>query len=253
MTRPRRSARARDEPGPGFHISLSTGAPRYADAALPMKSHPWMRLDLRSRALPALFASAFAISSAQPRPEDKALPPAPPVRVDLKYDFGPGRAADGYTHVEAGDIYTSQRGYGFDFSSVPTGVDRGGDDPRRDGFVTADKPPFLFSVKVPEGNYRVTVTLGDPRGDSNTTIRTEAGHIMAADIVTKRRRHGDAHILCKRPAPRDPTATSAECTGRHDCTYVSRRRGRVARVGRETHGRVQRHSAVPRDHGGREG
>jgi lysophospholipase L1-like esterase len=39
-------------------------------------------------------------------------------------------------------------------------------------------------VKVPEGNYRVTVTLGDPQGDSATTIRTEAGHLMAAKIVT---------------------------------------------------------------------
>ena len=37
---------------------------------------------------------------------------------------------------------------------------------------------------MPEGNYRVTVTLGDPKGESNTTIRTEAGHIMAAGIVT---------------------------------------------------------------------
>jgi len=37
---------------------------------------------------------------------------------------------------------------------------------------------------VPEGNYRVTVTLGDAQGDSDTTIRTESGHIHAVDIKT---------------------------------------------------------------------
>ena len=54
-----------------------------------------------------------------------------------------------------------------------------------DGFVTSSSGPFLFSVKVLEGNYRITVTLGDAQGESHTTIRTEAGHMMAANIITK--------------------------------------------------------------------
>jgi lysophospholipase L1-like esterase len=121
---------------------------------------------------------------AQPRAEDKPLPPPPPVVVALRYDLGPGKAAEGYTAVHADDVYSAEKGYGFDFHSTPVGVEAGGSDPKRDGFITTAESPFFFSAKVPEGNYRVTVTLGDPHGTSNTTIRTEAGHIMAAGITT---------------------------------------------------------------------
>ena len=122
---------------------------------------------------------------AQPRPEDKALPPPPPVHVEYKFDFGPGHAEAGYVQVPADLMYSSDRGYGFDFSSKTAGMERAGSEPMTDGFVTAMESPFFFSVKVPEGNYRITVTLGDAHGESNTTIRTEAGHIMATDIVTQ--------------------------------------------------------------------
>ena len=125
-----------------------------------------------------------ASAQAQPRPEDKPLPPPPSVHVEFKFDFGPGKARDGYAQVPAETNYSSERGYGFDFSSKTMGVERAGNDPQTDGFVTAVESPFLFSVKVPEGNYRITVTLGDAGGESDTTIRSEAGHIMVADIAT---------------------------------------------------------------------
>ena len=95
--------------------------------------------------------------------------PAPP-QTSFKFDFGPGKAPDGYTKVPADLIYSDQTGFGFDFGSKPVGVERG--------------EPILFSVKVPEGNYRITVTLGDSQAETRTTIRTEAGHLMAANIVT---------------------------------------------------------------------
>ena len=134
------------------------------------------------------------------RPEDRPLPPPPPVHAEFRFDFGPGKAPEGYTKVLSEDVYSSEKCYGFDFGSKPldsapgepVGVERGGDpldsardrDPMTDGFVTTDEPPLFFSVKVPEGNYRITVTLGDARGESRTTIRAEAAHLMAANIVT---------------------------------------------------------------------
>ncbi len=135
-----------------------------------------------------LFAAGICLLaaslSAQPRPEDKAVLPPPPVHAEFKFDFGPGKAVEGYTPVQADEVYSIEKGYGFDLGPKPVGIERGGADPRTDGFVTTAEAPFFFSVKVPEGNYRVTVTLGDAQGESNTTIRTESGHIMAADIST---------------------------------------------------------------------
>jgi len=130
--------------------------------------------------LPTLGASALLAQ----RPEDQPLPPPPPVHAEFKFDFGPGPARDGCVKVRPEEMYTSERGYGFDFGSKPVGVDRGGGKPPADGFVTTDEPPLFFSVKVPEGNYRITVTLGDAQGESRTTLRTEAAHLMAASIVT---------------------------------------------------------------------
>ncbi len=49
-----------------------------------------------------------------------------------------------------------------------TAVDR----PDQKGFATSSAP-FYFSVALPEGNYRVTVTLGDSTGESTTTVKAE--------------------------------------------------------------------------------
>jgi hypothetical protein len=116
------------------------------------------------------FVSAIsvgAVLSAQPRPEDQPLPPAPPVHAEFKFDFGSGPAAPGATRVAGADVYSIEQGYGFDLGTKPT----------------ADSP-FFFSVKAPEGNYRVTVTLGDASSGTNTTIRSESAHLHAVDLTT---------------------------------------------------------------------
>ena len=93
-------------------------------------------------------------------------------QTSFKFDFGTGRAAKGYIKVPPTAVYSKETGYGFDFGTVPTAVDRGGKDLLKADFVTGDKP-FYFSVKVPEGNYLVTLTLGDSKGASATTVKAE--------------------------------------------------------------------------------
>jgi hypothetical protein len=56
------------------------------------------------------------------------------------------------------------------------------------GAVISSKP-FCFSVAVPEGNYRVTVTLGDPTADAITTVK---GGIAPADA--RAHPHGGGQI-----------------------------------------------------------
>ena len=62
-------------------------------------------------------------------------------------------------------------------------MDRGGPDALRGGFCTADQP-FYFSVAVPEGNYRVTATLGDAAGESTTTVKAELRRLMLERVTT---------------------------------------------------------------------
>lgn len=127
---------------------------------MPMLNNP------RLLVLPAGLLLGVVSLFAQ-RPEDKPLPPSPPVHVEFKFDFGAGQGAAGATRVSPDDAYAIEKGHGFDFGTKP-GVDT----------------PFFFSVKVPEGNYRVTVTLGDAAEATDTTLRTESGHIMAVDLTT---------------------------------------------------------------------
>ncbi len=53
---------------------------------------------------------------------------------------------------------------------------------RRD-FLTSEGP-FLFSVVVPEGNYRVTVHHGDLAGVSDLTIKAETRRLMIERAVS---------------------------------------------------------------------
>ncbi len=121
------------------------------------------------RALPRIIGLALLGTTAlfAQRPEDKPLPPAAPVPVALSFEFGAAKPGTTAMAVADYDAYTTERGYGFDLGTKP-GVDT----------------PFFFSVKVPEGNYRVTVTLGDPAGETDTTIRSESGHIHFVDVKT---------------------------------------------------------------------
>ncbi|RYE67149.1 MAG: hypothetical protein EOO79_05645 [Oxalobacteraceae bacterium] len=83
-----------------------------------------------------------------------------------RFAFGPGKAPAGYTAVD-NSAYSASRGYGFE-----SGTQAGG---------TA---PFYFSVDLPEGNYTVTVTLGDDKAPATTTVKAELRRLMLENVQT---------------------------------------------------------------------
>ncbi|MGD0767807.1 MAG: rhamnogalacturonan acetylesterase [Tepidisphaeraceae bacterium] len=99
-------------------------------------------------------------------------------KTDFKFSFAPGDPPPGYLHVSPDDIYGSDPGYGFEPDANVAAVDRGAA-----GFVTSGKP-FYFSVALPEGNYNVTLTLGDPAGKSTTTVKAELRRLMLENVHT---------------------------------------------------------------------
>ena len=105
--------------------------------------------------------------------------------TSFRFDFGPGAVAPGSIQVVPAAVYSKERSYGFDLGSTVSGVDRGGDDPVRGDYCTSDKP-FFFSVDLPEGNYHVTVTLGDQAGESTTTVKAESRRLMLESVRTAR-------------------------------------------------------------------
>ena len=101
---------------------------------------------------------------------------APPAtaqeKTSFKFDFGAGKAAPGWIQVSPTNFYSTNTNYGFE---------PGADVAVADGCVTSTNP-FYFSVKLPEGNYRVTVTLGDPVAESTTTVKAELRRLMLEKV-----------------------------------------------------------------------
>ena len=83
--------------------------------------------------------------------------------------------------VNPTDTFTTERGYGYDFREV---VEKA----RNMQTGTYQLAPFItyFSVKVPDGNYRVTVTLGNKKKKACTTVRAEARRLYVENAETKK-------------------------------------------------------------------
>jgi lysophospholipase L1-like esterase len=84
-----------------------------------------------------------------------------------KFAFGPGKAPAGYTQVAPAAAYSAARGFGLERGTQADG-----------------SAPFLFSVDLPEGNYNVTVTLGDDHAPAATTVKAELRRLMLENVQT---------------------------------------------------------------------
>ena len=69
-------------------------------------------------------------------------------------------------------VYNNEAGFGYDLLPAP---DR-------------KKPaePFYFSVKVPDGNYKVKVVLGSKKRAGEATVRAEGRRLMVENVQTKK-------------------------------------------------------------------
>ncbi|UOG73252.1 GDSL-type esterase/lipase family protein [Hymenobacter tibetensis] len=104
-------------------------------------------------------------------------------KTSYKFDFGAGSVAPGYRQVLPSATYSEERGYGFDFNTTVSAVDRKGKDALKSDFVTSDKP-FYFSVDLPEGNYNVTVKLGDLKKRASTMVKAESRRLLLEKTET---------------------------------------------------------------------
>lgn len=100
----------------------------------------------------------------------------------MKFDFGSANTSPGFVAVTPADVFTAEKGYGFDLGFVAKAEDRGGN-PVKGDFVTGEGG-FYFSVALPQGNYDVTVLLGDPAGTSDTTVKAESRRLMLENVIT---------------------------------------------------------------------
>ena len=83
--------------------------------------------------------------------------------------------------ITLSDTYTPEKGYGYDFQEVIDEARKS----QNDTYHLSDGI-FYFSVAVPDGNYKVTVTLGSRKMKGNTTVRAESRRLFLQNVETKK-------------------------------------------------------------------
>ena len=110
----------------------------------------------------------------------------------LRFDFGAGTSVVGRTLVQASDLYTIERGFGFEPEGVVICVANGGKTAA--GFCGSNTP-FYFSAAVPEGNYRVTIAFGSKTDASVTTVKAELRRLMLERVETAKGKFATASFV----------------------------------------------------------
>ena len=83
--------------------------------------------------------------------------------------------------ITLSDTYTPEKGYGYDFQEVINEARKS----QNETYHLSDGI-FYFSVAVPDGNYKVTVTLGSKKMKGNTTVRAESRRLFLQNVETKK-------------------------------------------------------------------
>ena len=90
------------------------------------------------------------------------------------FHFACGATRGAALGIGPATVWSAERGYGFRAALVAPSGD-----------ACASDHPFLFDVTLPEGNYDVTVTLGDAVRASVTTVKAESRRLMLEQVSTR--------------------------------------------------------------------
>ena len=85
-----------------------------------------------------------------------------------QYTFVAGnKIVPGYTLIAPETVYSEEKGFGYD-----------------SGTASGTGKPFYFSVKLPEGNYLVTLKLGDEKKATVSSVKAESRRLMLEEVKT---------------------------------------------------------------------
>ena len=96
------------------------------------------------------------------------------------FSFGATKVSQTALQVDTTTKYSDAKGYGITtFGPLTTSSKK-----TKTPFIASEKP-FYFSVQLPEGHYRVTLTLGGNAEGSSTTVKAESRRLMFENLKTE--------------------------------------------------------------------
>lgn len=106
---------------------------------------------------------------------------------DFNFTSSARKVTDESVNVKVTDRYSPDRGYGFDFITSPQRL--------------GSNEPFFFSVCVPDGNYRVTMTIGSRRRAALTTVRAESRRLFVENLATRKGELREVSFIVHKHSP----------------------------------------------------
>ncbi|HEY6913827.1 MAG TPA: rhamnogalacturonan acetylesterase, partial [Paludibacter sp.] len=96
------------------------------------------------------------------------------------FSFGTVKTVQKIIQVDTTAKYTDVKGYGLTTFGPLNTSSKGA----KTSFIASEKP-FYFSVQLPEGHYKVTLTLGGNAKGSSTTVKAESRRLMCENLKTE--------------------------------------------------------------------
>lgn len=94
---------------------------------------------------------------------------------------------DYYDMTKKQPVFTEANGYGYDILPAPK--------------TKKDTSPFYFSVKVDDGNYKVTVVLGSKSRSAHTTVRAESRRLFVENAITAKGKYQTYQFVVNKRSP----------------------------------------------------
>ncbi len=94
------------------------------------------------------------------------------------FQFGTKKSSSKVIGISNSLVYNSNCGYGFDFETAAN--------VKMTSNTFSTEKPTYFSVAVPEGNYKVEVTIGSKEKVSKVTIKAESRRLMLNQFSVKK-------------------------------------------------------------------
>jgi len=101
----------------------------------------------------------------------------------FRFDFGSEQSNSGWTAITKKTVYSAEKGFGLIPSGEMDAGNNAGQDKPKGDFLSSKKP-FYFAVDLPEGHYRVVITLGGSADGSSTTLKAESRRLLFENVKT---------------------------------------------------------------------
>jgi lysophospholipase L1-like esterase len=139
---------------------------------------------------------------------------------NFKFEFGVDKATGDAKLIQPSTTYTSELGYGFESGAKVNDVQIDREGKSSISRCIAGDKPFYFSVKLPEGNYKVTAKLGNPNADTKATVRAELRRLMLQDVAAAKNLPVEKTFIVNVRTPKIPGGGEVKLTGRETSSEI---------------------------------